>query len=110
MTEPSTITLLCKILAIQEGQYTDIIVEDLNRSYTDELKYVSLVKLPNWCKTGTLRIGDTGYIQFQSVCGGTTQWFNKDTKDFERYNYTNNYFINFIKEQDICKQDKFEFE
>lgn len=41
------ITIRCKILVIQDGQYQEIIVEDLNREPTDDLKYVSVVKLPN---------------------------------------------------------------
>lgn len=41
-----TITILSKIVAIREGQYTEIVVEDLNRDFTDDLKYVTVVKLP----------------------------------------------------------------
>ena len=41
--------------------------------------------------------------------GGKTQWYNKDSKDFEIYKYTNNYFISFIKEKDICNQKEFNF-
>lgn len=104
------ITIYCKILVIQEGQYQVIVVEDLNREYTDDLKYVTVVKLPNWEVVNLYEIGDTGYLQFQYVKAGTTQYFNKELKDFEVYNYTNNYLINFFKEKDLCKQDKFEFE
>ena len=35
-----TITIHCKIVAIEDGQYTAIVVEDLNRIETDDLKYV----------------------------------------------------------------------
>ena len=104
------ITIYCKILVIQEGQYTEIVVEDLNREVTDDLKYVSIVKLPNWDVAATFEVGDIGYLQFQYVEGGKTQWFNKDSKDFEIYKYNNNYLINFFKQKDICKQDKFDFE
>lgn len=41
------ITLYCKIVAIEIGSYTNIVIEDLNRSYSDDLKYVTIVKLPN---------------------------------------------------------------
>lgn len=104
------ITIYCKILVIQDTQYQEIIAEDLNRDATDDLKYVSVVKLPNWETTDKIEIGDIGYLQFQYVEGGVTKWFNKISKDFEIYNYTNNYVINFFKQKDICKQDKFDFE
>jgi hypothetical protein len=107
---PSIITIYSKILVVQEGQYREIVVEDLNRDPTDDLKYVSLVQLPNWSTSDPLNVGDVGYIQFQCVEGGVTTWFNKVLKDFEIYNYTNNYIINFFKQKDICKQDKFYFE
>ena len=43
-----TITINCKIVAIQaDGQYTHIVLEDLSRDYDDDLKYVTVVKLPN---------------------------------------------------------------
>ena len=42
-----SITIKGRVLAIQPGQYTNIVVEDLNRNYTDDFKYVMLVKLPN---------------------------------------------------------------
>ena len=94
-----TITIHCKIVAIEDGQYTAIVVEDLNRIETDDLKYVTVVKCPNW-DISTFEIGDTGYLQFQYVEGGKTQWYNKDSKD---------YFISFIKEKDICNQKEFNF-
>lgn len=105
----NNITIYCKVLVIQEGLYSEIVVEDLNRELTDDLKYVTVVKLPNW-DIPIPNVGDVGYLQFQYVEGGITKWFNKDLKDFEIYNYTNNYFINFFKQKDICKQDKFDFE
>ena len=107
---PQAVTIYCKVLVIQEGQYTEIVVEDLNRNITDDLKYVTIVRLPNWDTANTFEVGDIGYLQFQYVEGGITQWFNKNLKDFEVYNYSNNYFVNFFKQKDICKQDKFDFE
>lgn len=43
----STITIFGKVVAKQENQYTEIVVDDINRDYTDDLKYVTLVVLPN---------------------------------------------------------------
>lgn len=104
-----TITIYGKIVAIDDNQYTEIVVEDLNRDFTDDLKYVTVVKLPNWDFSKPLNINDVGYLQFQSIIGGETQWFDKNKRDFEFYKYTNNYFINFFKQEDVCKQEKFEF-
>ena len=88
------ITIYCKVLVIQDGQYQEIVVEDLNREPTDDLKYISVVKLPNWDITNKFEVGDIGYLQFQYVEGGITQWFNKDSKDFvifyKRYWQTQN--------------------
>lgn len=103
----SIVTIKCKVLVIREGQYSELVVEDLNREYTDDLKYVMIVALPNW-QNAIPKIGDTGYLQFESVIGGQTQYkYEEDTKV---YKYTNNYFMNFIKEKDLCKQEKFKFE
>lgn len=104
------IVIYCKILVIQEGLYKEIVVEDLNRDFTDDLKYIAVVKLPNWEPSMTFNVGDIGYLQFQYVEGGVTKWFNKNLEDFKSYKYTNNYFIRFIKKEDLCKQDKFDFE
>ena len=109
MNSRNIYTIYCKIVAIDENQYSAIVVEDLNRVESDDLKYITVIKCPNWAPV-KIEIGDIGYLQFQFVEGGITQWFNKNSKDFEIYNYTNNYFINFYKQKDICKQDKFYFE
>lgn len=106
--DTSTITILCKIKAIREGQYTEYVVEDLNREFTDDLKYVTIVKLPNWDPV-YFNIGDCGYLQFKSVVGGKSQWCNHKTQETGTYCYTNNYYIGFIKTEDICKTEKFKF-
>lgn len=102
----SQITIYCKIRAIDKGLYTHIVVEDLNRNYDDDLKYITLVKLPNW-ESNKFEIDDIGFIQFQSVIGGETKYFDRITEEQSMYKYTNNYFLNFIKERDKCKQEKY---
>lgn len=102
----SIITIKCKILAIREGQYSELVVEDVNREYTDDLKYVMLVVLPNW-QSDLPKIGDTGYLEFESVVGGSTKYNNEE--DTKVYKYTNNYFMNFIKEKDLCNKKEFSF-
>lgn len=105
-----TITIHCKIVAIQnDNQYTHIVVEDLSRNYDDDLKYVTVVKLPNW-DSNAFELGEEGYVIFQPVEAGVTRWFNRELRDFEIYNYSNNYFINFIKKVEICSKKEFKFE
>lgn len=41
------ITIKCRIVAKQAGQYTNLVFEDLNRDPTDDLKYITVVLLPN---------------------------------------------------------------
>lgn len=103
-----TLVIKCKIVAKDEGQYTTYIVEDLNREYTDDLKYVSCVKLPNW-NSKDLAIGDIGYLQCRYVEGGISEWYDPAEKDFKLYKYTNCYFINFIKTEDEINNKEFDF-
>lgn len=102
------ITIYCRILEIRYNLYTEIVIEDLNRDFTDDLKYVTIVKLPNWIHE-SFNIGDIGYLQYQVVNGGKTQWFDKNNNELMTFKYDNNYFISFIKEKDKCLKEKFKF-
>lgn len=104
------ITIKGEIVAIQRRQYTNIVVEDLNRVSTDDLKYITVVILPNWNYSDPITVGDIGYLQFESVEAGTTKWFNSETNKFEFYKYNFNYFINFIKYVEPSKITEFKFE
>lgn len=106
--ESNVITVYAKIIQIREGQYTYIIVEDLNRELTDDYKYLTLVKLPNWDDIH-IDIGDVGYVQFESVFGGKSQYLDRDTGEIETYKYSNNYIMSFIKKDiELCnKQFRF---
>lgn len=90
------ITIYCKIKAIQKSQYTLIVVEDLNRSYEDDLKYVAVTLLPNW-QQKPFELDDIGYLTFDSVDAGD-KFFNRDLNEEDMYRYTANYFISFIPE------------
>lgn len=101
-------TIYCQIKAILPGLYTQLVVEDLNREYTDVYKYVTVVRCPNWECSESMDIGDVGYLQFQSVREGEN-WYNAETKEYETYKYTNNYFMGFIKEKDVSYVKEFKF-
>ena len=95
----NTLTIRCRIKAIQSYQYTNIVVEDLDRPCGDDYKYITVVLLPNWqYDKNKLSVGIEGFLQFEPVEAGKTLWFNKETNEAEFYKYDNNYFINFIQE------------
>ena len=102
------LTIKCKILIIQNAQYSHIIVDDLNRNADDELKYVDVVLLPNW-EPQEIQVGDVGFLQFESVTGGETKYKNRNTNEDCIYAYSNNYFIRFTKEIEKCEQEKYKF-
>lgn len=106
--ESDVITIRCKVLIAENWQYLTYVVEDLNREITDDYKYVTVVRPPGWNPL-EVKVGDEGFMQIQSVIGGKTQWFNKETKDLETYKYTTTYLLNFYKEKDLCEQKKFNF-
>lgn len=102
------ITVRCKVLVIRPGQYTTLVVEDLDREYCDDLKYVMIVIPPNWFGVD-IKEDDIGYLQFEPIKAWESQWFNKETKDFEWYKYSANYFINFIRQKDSNNVKEFSF-
>ena len=104
------ITIKCCLVAIQTGQYSKLVFEDLNRDPCDDLKYVTVVMLPNWDYKDTLKIGDIGYLQFESVEAGKTQWYDREIQDFAVYKFNANYFINFIKHEEINNMKEFKFD
>lgn len=107
-SQTNIVTIYCRVCAVQMSQYTAIVVEDLNRNETDDLKYVTVIKLPNW-ETPTPEIWDEGYLQFEFVEAGTTRWINRETHQKEVYKYNNNYFMNFYKKRDENNVEEYNF-
>ena len=101
-------TIYCKIKAIQAGFYTNIVVEDLTREWTDPYKFITVVRCPNWECPESINIDDVGYLCYQPVREGE-QWYNSQTKEFDVYKYTNMYFMNFIRETDVSYVKEFKF-
>lgn len=100
-------TLHAELIAKQEGQYTLYVFSDLEQPIDSIDKYITVCKLPNW--NGPFpEIGDKGYIQIDIVNAGEP-YYRRDTGETVNYNYTANYFLTFIKEQEKinCKEFKF---
>ena len=106
--DSDVITIKCKVLIAEDWQYLTYVVEDLNRDFADDFKYITVVRPPGWDPID-IKVGDVGYLQMQSIIGGKSQWLNKSTKDLEIYKYSTTYLLHFYKEKDICEQKKFSF-
>ena len=69
-------------------------------------KYITVTICPNW-QNEDVKIGDVGYVEYDFVEAGEN-YFERDSKEVKQYNYSTNYFINFItKREDINKDYKF---
>lgn len=60
---------------------------------TELSKYVMMVRFPNW-DAKPLKLGDTGYVQFEEIRAGIDKWF--DGKQMVPYNYNTVQFIKFV--------------
>jgi len=67
-------------------------------------KYLMLTRCPNW-DARDLDIGEKGYVTYNEVQAGKDSWYCPETGRTIPYNYTNIYFIKFVKETDNSKKD-----
>lgn len=66
--------------------------------------YCMVTRLPNW-NHRDIEIGEIGYLTYNEVVAGQDKWFCPDTGQMIPYNYTNIYFIKFVKPVDSSKKD-----
>jgi len=90
-------TIKCKLVAVQEGQYTTYVFSDMNQSVSSPDKYIMCTKLPNWQYSATINIGDIGYLQYEYVEAGSL-YYHPESNTSIPYKYSNFYFMNFLKE------------
>lgn len=67
-------------------------------------KYVMLTRLPNW-QVRDIDVGETGYVTYNEVQAGKDKWYCPETGQMIPYNYTNIYFVKFVKEIDNSKKN-----
>lgn len=91
------ITIKCKLVAVQEGQYTVYVFDNLNHVSSSMDKYIMCTKLPNWEYHTPLNVGDIGYLQYEYVEAGS-MYYDRNTGASVPYKYSNFYFLNFLKE------------
>lgn len=100
-------TFLGEVVAIRPGQYTTYVFKNLDEPNNSLLRYFTVTKLPNW-DCPLLEIGDVGYVECDYVEAGDS-YFQSNTGQTERYNYTVCYLIHFIEKQEQIKQKEFNF-
>lgn len=66
--------------------------------------YIMVTRLCNWDHR-PVELNEIGYLTFNEVIAGKDHWYCPETGQFIPYNYTNIYFIKFVKEQDNSKKD-----
>ena len=99
-------TILGKLVAKQDGVYKNYVFQNLDQAENSIFKYITVTICPNW-QNEDVKIGDVGYVEYDFVEAGEN-YFERDSKEVKQYNYSTNYFINFItKREDINKDYKF---
>ena len=83
--------IFAELIAIKDSQYTIYVFKNLETN-----SYLMCTKLPNW-QTPDINVGDKGFVLIEQVKAGQ-EYFNIQTQENSKYQYTNIYFKNFIKE------------
>lgn len=87
-----------KLIAIRNNRYTIYVFKEL-----DNDEFIMCTRLPNW-QTPKIDLGDKGFLQYQIVEAGDKYITPNGEKIF--YQYSNCYFINFVNEIDVVKNNE----
>lgn len=99
------VTIFCKLLAKEHdlGGYTTYVFQNLEDAPFGH-KYLMCTRCPNW-EHRNIEIDEMGYLTYQEVVAGKDEWYDRISGQMIPYNYSNLYFIKFIKKQDNSKTD-----
>lgn len=99
-------TLKCKLLVKEDDilNYQTLVFKNLEINPPFGHQYIMCTRLPNW-NHRELDIGEIGFLTYNEVIAGKDHWFCPETGQFIPYNYTNIYFVKFVKEVDNFKRD-----
>lgn len=97
--------LRAKLITLQNeiDGYITYVFQNLEANTTLE-KYVMCTRFPNW-KTEELKIGDTGFLEYNDVIAGDDRWYDYYNDIYVPYKYTNNHFVNFIRDKEQIKSE-----
>ena len=100
------ITIYSKLIALEKDLfgYITYVFECLEDNAPFGYKYKMVTRLPNW-NHKDIEIGEIGYLTYKTVEAGKDSWYDRDTGNMIPYNYSNIYFVKFIKEVDNSKKD-----
>lgn len=93
-------TIKCCVLEVQEGLYSNLVVQDLATE-----KFLLLTVFPNW--QGEIpKKGDIGYIEFEFVKAGVDKYFDKAQSQHFVYSNTYMFFKTYVKDTGKTSCDK----
>lgn len=98
-------TIKCKCVAKEQDLlgYQTLVFKDLENSQFG-YQYRMVTVFYNW-EARVPDIGEVGYLEYDSVEAGIDKYYDKNSKEFKVYNYTNLIFYKFVKEKDNSTKD-----
>lgn len=99
------ITIKAQLVAKENDllDYTTYVFKCLENNIPFGHHYCMMTRCQNW-NHRDIDVGEIGYVEYEEVKAGDT-WFNPQTNTYVPYNYTNIYFIKFVKEKDNSHKD-----
>ena len=90
------ITIEARLISFEcdTGGYINYIFENLNCTNWDN-QFKLVTRYPNW-EHRSLKIGEEGFLTYNMVEAGISNWYNKNTGKMTPYKYTTCEFIKFI--------------
>ena len=100
------LTIKCKLVAYENDicGYITYVFKSLECNTPFGHHYVMVTRLPNWNHEPVL-IDEIGYLTYSEVEAGKDKWYCPETGQMIPYNYTNIYFIKFVKEIEDNKKE-----
>ena len=92
------IVIFAQLIAVRAGTYTVYVFVD---NKTEE--YIMCTRMPNW-QVPDLTLGDEGFLKYKTVSAGES-YYEPSTGTTLYYLYSNIYFLNFVKKQEITNSN-----
>ena len=96
-TQTVTYKVILQTQMVESLGYISYVFENLNFQDYD-YHYITAVRFPNW-DCGNIKVGEKGYVLVKYVQEGKDEWYDKESKEFNKYVDTNIIFLKFIPEK-----------